>query len=128
MLNPGIPTLRSSAAAVGRSTPTLVAHVPVALSEDRDSVLSAGHRYLDFYAKIPFYANMFSNAGFQLTSDQMVPDVLVDNLVISGNEVAVAARLNEHLAAGLDELMVYSVPVTSADDEYARLMHMIGRL
>ena len=128
LLDTGIPTLRSSAAAVGRSSPPLVAQVPIALSEDRNSVLSAGRRYLDFYAKIPYYASMFSNAGFQITSDQMVPDVLVDKLVISGNEAEVAARLNELLAAGLDELMVYSVPVIGSDDEYARLMHMIGRL
>jgi hypothetical protein len=30
----------------GRSAPPLVAHVPVALSEDRHSVLAAGHRSL----------------------------------------------------------------------------------
>ena len=71
---------------------------------------------------------MFSNAGFGLTSDQTVPDALVDNLVISGNEATVAARLTELLGTGLDELMVYSVPVTGSDDEYARLMYMIGRL
>lgn len=42
---------------------------------------------LDFYAKIPFYATMFSNAGFSSTSDQAaISDDLVDNLVISGNE------------------------------------------
>ena len=86
LLHTGIPALRTSAAAVGRSPPPLVAHVSVALSEDRNSVLAAGHQMLDFYAKIPFYANMFSNAGFQLTSDQAIPDALVDNLVISGNE------------------------------------------
>jgi alkanesulfonate monooxygenase SsuD/methylene tetrahydromethanopterin reductase-like flavin-dependent oxidoreductase (luciferase family) len=49
LLRTGIPTLRSSAAAVGRSIPPLIAHVPVALSEDRFSVMSGGHRYLDFY-------------------------------------------------------------------------------
>ena len=132
LINIGIPALRSSAASVGRSTPQLVAHVPIALSEDRVSVLSAGHRYLDFYAKIPFYAKMFSNAGFQVTSDQMVPNALVDNLVISGNEEKVAARINELLSAGLDELMVSPVPVTgTGEDEQqqqARLMHLIGRL
>ena len=74
LINTGIPALRSSASATGRSTPKLIAHVPVALSEDRDSALSAGHRFLDFYAKIPFYANMFSNAGFQMASDRNVPD------------------------------------------------------
>ena len=122
--------LRSSASAAGRSTPTLVAHVPVALSEERDSVLSAGHRLLDFYAKIPFYANMFSNAGFQMTSDQSVPDVLVDTLLISGNEATVSARLRELLEAGLDELLVTLVPVsdTAEDEQQAQLMHLVGHL
>jgi hypothetical protein len=50
----------------------LVAHISVALTEDRRSVLAAGHQMLDFYAK------MFSDAGFALTSDQTVPDALVE--------------------------------------------------
>ena len=124
---PRNPALCSSAASVGRSTQQLVA-----LSEERVSVLPAGHGYLDFYAKIPFYANMFSNAGFQLTTDQTVPDALVDNLVSSGNEEKVAARINELLSAGLDELILSPVPVTgTGEDEQqqqARLMHLIGRL
>jgi F420-dependent oxidoreductase-like protein len=129
LVHTGIPALHSSAAAVGRSAPPLVAHVPVVLSEDRSSVLAAGHRYLDFYAKIPFYANVFSNAGFQITPDQKVSDALVDNLIISGNDATVVARLNELLAAGLDELMISLVPITkTGDDEQALLMHLIGRL
>jgi F420-dependent oxidoreductase-like protein len=128
LINIGIPALRSSAAAAGRSAPILVAHVPVALSEDRASVLSAGHRYLDFYA--PFYANVFSNAGFQITSDQKVSDGLVDNLVISGNEEKVATRINALLSAGLDELMVSLVPIagTGEDEQQGRLMQLIGQL
>lgn len=124
----GIPALRTSAAAVGRSVPPMVAHVLVALSEDKNSILSAGHQLLDFYAKIPFYANMFSNAGFQPTSDQTVPDALVDNLVISGNEDIVAARFTELLATGLDELMVSLVPIKDAINEMRQLMHLIGQL
>ena len=130
LLDTGIPALRSSALAARRSTPILVAHVPVALSEDRDSILSAGHRFLDFYAKRPFYANMFSNAGFQVTSDQTIPDALVDSLVISGNEATISARLRELLEVGLDELLVTLAPVSEAgeDEQQARLMHLIGRL
>ncbi len=121
-----------------------MAYVPVAVTEDRHAVLAAGHQMLDFYAKIPFYAAMFSNAGFSLTSDQAVPDALVDSLVISGNESIVVARLTELLAAGLDELMVSLVHTTGAgddgddddgddddgddDDEQTRLMQLIGRL
>ena len=58
----------------------------------------------------------------------MVHDALVDNLVISGNEETVTARLTGLLGSGLDELMVSLVPVTGANDEYTRLMHLIGRL
>jgi F420-dependent oxidoreductase-like protein len=128
LLHTGIPALRTSAAAVRRSAPPMVAHVLVALSEDRNSILSAGHQLLDFYSKVPFYANMFSNAGFQLTSDQTVPDTLVDNLVISGNEDIVAARFTELLANGLDELMVSLVPIKDAINEMRQLMHLIGQL
>jgi hypothetical protein len=126
LLHTSIPALRSSAATAGRPAPILVAHVPVALSEDRTSVLSAGHRFLDFYA--PFYANMFSNAGFQITSDQTVPNALIDNLVISGDETT--TRLNELLETGIDELMVSLVPITGTgeDEQQAQLMHLIGRL
>jgi F420-dependent oxidoreductase-like protein len=130
LLHTGVPALRTSAAAVGRSPPPLVAHVLVAITEDRHAVLAGAHQMLDFYAKIPFYANMFSNAGFSLTSDQTVPDALVDSLVISGDESIVAARLTELLAAGLDELMISLVPTIRAgdDDEQTRLMQLIGRL
>ena len=128
LLRTGIPTLHTAAAAAGRSAPPLVAHVSVALTEDRRSVLAAGHQMLDFYAKLPFYTKMFADAGFPLTSDQTVTDALVESLVISGNEATVAARFTELLAAGLDELNVALVPITDADDEQSRLMHLIGQL
>jgi alkanesulfonate monooxygenase SsuD/methylene tetrahydromethanopterin reductase-like flavin-dependent oxidoreductase (luciferase family) len=84
---------------------------------------------LDFYAKLPFYAKMFSDAGFPLTSDQTeVSDALVESLVISGNEATVAARFTELLAAGLDELNVALVPITDASDEQSRLVYLIGQL
>jgi alkanesulfonate monooxygenase SsuD/methylene tetrahydromethanopterin reductase-like flavin-dependent oxidoreductase (luciferase family) len=128
LLHTGIPALHTSAAAAGRSAPPLVAHVSVALNEDRHSVLVAGHRLLDMRAKLPFYVKMFADAGFPLTSDQRVPDALVDSLVISGNESTVAARFTELLAAGLDELNVALLPITDAGDEQSRLMHLIGQL
>ena len=106
--------------------------MPVALSEDRDSVFTGGHQMLDFYATIPFYANMFTNAGLPSTSDQKaVSDDFVESLVVSGNEAKVAARLTELLEAGMDELMVSLVATLGAgdsdNDEQARLAHLIGR-
>jgi F420-dependent oxidoreductase-like protein len=128
LIRTAIPTLHTAAAAVGRSAPPLVAHVSVALSQDRDSVLAAGHQLLDMYAKFPFYAKMFADAGFPLTAGQMISDSLIDSLIVSGNEATVAAQFTELLAAGLDELYVGLVPITDADNEQSRLVHLIGQL
>src|SRR6266545_2206234 len=86
LLRTGIPALRTAAAAKGRLAPPLVACVPVALNQDRYSVLTQGHQLLDMLAKLPFYAKMFADAGFPLTAGQTIPDALVDSLVVSGNE------------------------------------------
>ena len=131
LLNTGIPALRIAAAANRRSAspPPLVAHISVALSQDRHSVLDAGHQVLDMYAKFPFYVKMFADAGFPLTAGQMVvPDNLVESLIVSGNEATVTERLTELLAAGLEELMVTLVPIKDAVDELTRLMYLIGQL
>ena len=129
LLNTGLPALRTAATAHGRSAPSLVAHVIVALSQDRHSVLAAGHQLLDMATKLPFYIKMFADAGFPLNPGQTsVPDSLVDSLVISGNEAAITARFTELLAAGLDELMVSLTPISDAGDEQTRLMRVIGLL
>jgi F420-dependent oxidoreductase-like protein len=129
LIRTGIPELRTAAAAANRrSAPPLVAYISVALSQDRDTVLAAGHQLLDMYAKFPFYTKMFDDAGFPLTANQSISDALVDNLVISGNEATVAAWFTELLAAGLDELMVSLVPIKDTVDELTRLMHLIGQL
>ncbi len=134
LLQTGMPALRkASAASSGRSSePPLVAHVLVALSQDDPLILEKGHQMLSFYAKLPFYAKMFTDAGFPITAkdgnETIVPDALVDNLIISGNESEVAVRFKELLSTGLGELMVTLVPIIDAIDEQTRLMHLIGGL
>ena len=71
---------------------------------------------------------MFADAGFLLTAGQMIPESLVDSLIVSGNEDTVAAQFTKLLAAGLDELMVTLVPIKYAVDEFRRLMRLIGQL
>ena len=91
LLQTGIPSLRKAAAANGRSnTPPLVAHVPVAFSQDHNCVMVAGHKMFDMYAKLPFYVKMFADAGFPQISDKKVTDDLVNNMIISGNEDTLA--------------------------------------
>jgi F420-dependent oxidoreductase-like protein len=129
LLHTGIPLLRKAATASGRSTPPpLVAHVPVTLSQDRDSVMAAGHKMFEMYSKLPFYAKMFADAGFPLTSHKKVTDDFVNNMIISGNEDTVATSLTKLLDAGLDELMVSLVPVVEEKYEQTQLMRLIGQL
>jgi len=129
LLHTGIPLLRKAATANRRSKPPpLVAHVPVALSQDRDSVMVAGHKMFDMYWMFPFYVKMFADAGFPLTSDKKVTDDLVNNMIISGNEDTVATSLTKLLDAGLDELMVSLVPVVDEKYEQTQLMRLIGQM
>ncbi len=129
LLHTGIPLLRKAATVNGRSKPPpLVAHVPVALNQDHESVMMAGHKMFDMYSKFPFYVKMFADAGFTLTSDMKVTDDLVNNMIISGNEDTVATSLTKLLAAGLDELMVSLVPVLDEKYEQTQLMRLIGQL
>ena len=83
---------------------------------------------IDVYTKLPFYLQMFSDAGFPITAGQKIPDSLIDSLIVSGDEKTVAAKLNELLTAGLDELMVNVVPIKDTKDEFTRITHLIGKL
>lgn len=127
LLNKALPALRAGAAKSGRSVPPLVAHIPVALSQDRQAVLAATRRQLGRYGRLPFYAGMFAEAGFPVSSDGTMSDALIDSLVVSGSEADITARLTEQLHAGLDELLVMSVAVADPVEEQTRLTKLVGQ-
>ncbi len=128
LLEKALPALRAGAASAGRQPPPLVAHIPLALSQDRSAVLAAARQQIGRYARFQFYANMFTDAGFPIGADGVMPDALLDNLVVSGDEAAVTARLKELLAQGLDELLIMPVTVTDADKERLQIAKLLGRL
>ncbi len=120
-------TPRAGAEKSGRAAPPLVAHISVALSQDRPAVLAAARRRLGYYGRLPFYAGMFADAGFPIAADGTITDALVDSLVVSGDEATVKQRLTELLATGLDELLVMGVAVADAAGEQERLTRLIGQ-
>lgn len=128
LLEKALPALQKGAARSGRSVPPMIAHIPVALGKDRQEVLAASRKQIGRYARLPFYANMFADAGFPVDPDGTMSDDLVDNLVVSGDEAAITSRITELLAGGLDELLVMPILVTDPADELKRLMGVIGRL
>jgi alkanesulfonate monooxygenase SsuD/methylene tetrahydromethanopterin reductase-like flavin-dependent oxidoreductase (luciferase family) len=71
---------------------------------------------------------MFADAGYPVGPDGTLSDGLLDTLVISGSTTTIAGRLQELLASGLDELLVYPVTVQHAESELQQLMQVIGNL
>ncbi len=128
LLEKALPALRVGATKGGRPVPPLVAHIPVALSHDRPAVLAAARQRLALYGRLPFYANMFADAGFPVSPDGTMSDALIDNLVVSGDETVVASRLAELLVMGLDELLVMPIAVADAEGELVRIMKLIGQI
>jgi alkanesulfonate monooxygenase SsuD/methylene tetrahydromethanopterin reductase-like flavin-dependent oxidoreductase (luciferase family) len=120
------PALEAGARAAGRPTPPLIGHVPVAISEDREAVRAAARQQLAVYGRLPFYAGMFGDAGFPVAPDGTMSDALLDELVVSGSPTAVAARLYEIQAAGVDELLVMPVTVADAGAEEAALVELLA--
>jgi F420-dependent oxidoreductase-like protein len=127
LLNSAKPALQAAARAAGRPAPTLIGHVPVALHEDRARVHAAARQQLGNYARLPFYAGMFRDAGYPIGEDGGLSDALIDNLVVSGSEATVAARLQAIQAAGVDELIVTPLGVADAEAEERGLVRLLGQ-
>ena len=128
LLEKALPALQLGAANSERPVPPLVAHIPVALGQDRHEVMAASRKQINRYARLPFYANMFADAGFPVEPDGSMSDNLIDSLVVSGDEATITSRLTDLLASGLDELIVMPIPVVDPAVELERLMGLIGRL
>jgi F420-dependent oxidoreductase-like protein len=126
LIDTALPAMRAGAAAAGRPVPPLIGHVPVAMSTDRNAVREAARGQLALYGRAPFYRNMFADAGFAIGSDGVLPDALLDELVVSGDTGAVATRLSEIQAAGIDELLVLPVPIHDAEAEEAELSAILA--
>jgi probable F420-dependent oxidoreductase len=79
----------------------------VVLTTDADQARAAGRRALDIYFNLANYRTSWKRLGF---SDDEVTrpgsDRLIDAMVAYGTPDAIAARLNEHLAAGADHVPV----------------------
>ena len=114
-----IPAILEGAERAGRTPPPLIAHVPVVVSEDVAAVREAARKQIGFYPRVPFYSQMFQDAGFPEAKDGELSDRMIDALVVSGSASEVKARLRELPAYGAGELL--AMPIVPAGDREARL-------
>jgi F420-dependent oxidoreductase-like protein len=126
LIDTALPAMRAGAAAADRPVPPLIGHIPVALSTDRTAVRNAARAQLGMYGRTTFYQRMFADAGFPIGGDGIMPDALLDDLVISGTAETIAARLAAIQAAGVDELLVLLVPIRDAEAEEAELSAILA--
>ena len=120
--------IRAGAEKADRTPPPLIAHVPVVVSDDPEAVRNEARRQLGFYARVPFYSQMFQDAGFVEAKDGEFSDRMIDALVVSGSAAEVKERLRELPAYGAGELL--AMPIVAQGDLEARdrTYRMLGEL
>lgn len=126
IVNTALPALQEGADRAERERPPLIAHVPVAVSSDRDAARDAFRAQFPIYSKLPFYVAMFADAGLPVTASGEMTDALVDNLAVSGDAAEIRSRLQAIRAQGIDELLISHVIVEDEATELAILSEVLA--
>jgi F420-dependent oxidoreductase-like protein len=123
-----VPALLEGAATAGRPAPPLVAHVPVAVTEDAAGVRQAAARQIGFYPRVPYYSQMFQDAGFPEAKEGQMSDRMVDALVIHGTAAQVKERIRAIPGIGAGELLAMPILPPDDRDTLARTLAVLGEL
>ena len=124
-----LPALRAGAQQAGHPTPPLIVHTPICVDEDQKAVREGVRQRLGYFPSTPFYARMFAAAGFPDSADSGWTDEMLDSVVISGDEAAVADRLEEVFAWGASEVLATVIPVGDSEERSAeRTMRLLAQV
>lgn len=126
LVKTALPAMEAGANLAGRTRPPLIAHVPVAVSSDREASRDAFRNQFPYYSKLPFYQSMFADAGYPVTTEQTMTDGLVDTLAVSGTPDEIRIRLEAIRAEGIDELLISHVVVSDEHQELAELSAILA--
>jgi F420-dependent oxidoreductase-like protein len=120
------PALKEGAAKAGREAPPLVTHVPVVVTDDKAGVYAGAQRQVSFYARVPYYSQMFQDAGFTEAKEGQFSERMTDAIVISGSASEVKDRLRALPEYGVGELL--AMPILPPGDERASLERTLAVL
>lgn len=123
LANTALASLEVGATRFGRSTPPLIAHVPVAVTRDRDRALDVAGNELAYYGALPFYQQMFEAAGLPATDNDRTPREVIDAIVVSGSPDDIRDRLEAILAEGIGEVLLHPIAI---DDPHAERRELAG--
>ena len=97
----------------------------VVLTDDEEVAMARAHAHLDIYTGLPNYRNNWRRLGFG--EEDFVrggSDRLARAMVVWGDEVTIAARVQEHFAAGADHVCIQALGddvFTVPGDQWRRL-------
>ncbi|HWV24993.1 MAG TPA: LLM class flavin-dependent oxidoreductase [Thermomicrobiales bacterium] len=127
LVRTALPALAEGAKRSGRSVPPLIAHVPVAVTTDRDLALEMAGNQLWHYGALPFYQKMFESAGVPATAEKRTSPEALDVLVASGTSDQIYQRLAAIISEGIGELLIHHIVVSDEDTERRELAKIITR-
>lgn len=111
-----LPAMTAAAQRAGRSTPPLIAHAIIAVDEDAGAVRHAVREQMGLYVTLPFYAQMFVDAGFPEAQSGEWSDGMIDAVAIHGSAVQVAEGIRRLFSYGVTEIIASPV-LTGADEK-----------
>ena len=125
--NIAVPAITRGAASANRQTPGLIAHAPICVHENVDEVKIAVQQQLSNYPKLPFYQQMFHDAGFPEAFEGVWSDGMINGTVISGTENEVAERIYGLFDMGATEILVSVVQAgESKNTSHERTLKLLG--
>ena len=130
LLDVALPAMRAGAARAKRAVPPLIAHVPVCVHDNESEVREAVRAQI-MNVRLPFYQQMFADAGYPEASKGVWSDHMIDGIVLWGNEARVAQRLGEFAAWGGTEILASVVTAgrdrTASRDRTLRLLGEVSK-
>lgn len=123
-----LPAIRQGAEKAGRTPPPLIAHIPVVVSENVEAVREGARRQVGIYPRVPFYQQMFADAGFPEALDGELSDRMIDALVIHGSAETVKARLREATSFGAGEILAMPILPPGDAEALPRTLRALGEL
>lgn len=127
LVETGLANLAQGAQSAERHAPPLIAHVPVAVTTDRERAIEAAIPELGHYGGLPYYQQMFGKAGLPATDNGRTPTQVLDAVVVSGTPDEIRRRLEGMLMEGIGEILLHPLPVDDAASELRELATIIAR-
>jgi F420-dependent oxidoreductase-like protein len=112
-----VPAVVSAAEQAGRPAPRVIAAVPGVVTADLDTARAAAAAQTAFYDGIPSYQRVIELSGASRAAD----------LVVFGDEEAVAAEVRRYFDAGATEVVFTQTNLTT-DEDRVRTWRLLGEL